>query len=312
VSKESRRRQRLAGQSAPSAPASSSSSRRPAEETTRAPAGRSSATPSTGPRGTERAGRRERARPAAPASFVQRYRVLLIGAAVAVVVAVIGVGVFASATQAAYACSTIWQPSATPSPAVGASPQPGDVQPDMGQGHVPRGTKLTYTYCPPASGRHYNVPDAPITARVYGPGDGIIPQGWIHNLEHGGLVVLYRGDQPDLEALRALYAAMPVSPVCGFTPGGQSPGPVVARFDDMAWPYAAVVWDRILPLQTVDRQAVLDFYATWGERTNPEKLCTIPSAAPSTAPSGSAAPSDSGAPASPAGSGSASPAASPS
>jgi hypothetical protein len=244
----------------------------------------------------------------ASGSFVQRYRVLLIGAAVAVVIAVIGVGVLATATQAAYACSSVWQPPSTASPAVGASPQPGYVEPDMGQGHVPRGTKITYTYCPPASGRHYNVPDAPITARVYGPGDGVIPEGWIHNLEHGALVVLYRGEQPDLEALRALYTAVPVSPVCGFTPGGQSPGPVVARFDEMAWPYAAMVWDRILPLQTIDQQAILDFYATWGERTNPEKLCAVPSGAPSAAPSGAVAPSSS-APASP---GAASPEASPS
>ncbi|HET7494949.1 MAG TPA: DUF3105 domain-containing protein [Candidatus Limnocylindrales bacterium] len=288
MSKESRRRQRLAGQSTPSAAGPSSSTRRTAEAASRA--GRPTATASTSPRGTDRTGRRERARPVAPASFAQRYRVLLIGAAVAVVAAVIGVGVFATATQAAYACSSVWQPDATPSAAAGASPQSGYVEPDMGQGHVPRGTKLTYTYCPPASGRHYNSPDAPITARVYGPGDGVIPQGWIHNLEHGALVVLYRGDQPDLDALRALFAAVPVSPVCGFTPGGQSPGPVVARFDDMAWPYAAVVWDRVLPLQAVDRQAVLDFYATWGERTNPEKLCTAPSAAPSTAPSGSVGP----------------------
>ena len=307
MSKESRRRQRLAGQSTPSATGSSSSTRRVADAT-RAQTGRSD-TQSTSPRATERTGRRERARPAAPASFVQRYRVLLIGAAVAVVVAVIGVGVFATATEAAYACSSVWQPSATPSPAEGKAPQPGYVEPDMGQGHVPRGTKITYTYCPPASGRHYNVPDAPITARVYGPGDGVIPEGWIHNLEHGALVVLYRGDQPDLDALRALYTAVPVSPVCGFTPGGQSPGPVVARFDDMAWPYAAMVWDRILPLQTIDQQAMLDFYATWGERTNPEKLCAVPSASPSVVPNGSPTPSAS---TSPAASGSVPPAASPS
>jgi hypothetical protein len=307
VSKESRRRQRMAGQSTPSAAGSSSSTRRTADTPSRAGRPNATAPSSTSTRGTDRVGRRERARPVARGSFVQRYRVLLIGAAIAVVAAVIGVGVFATATQAAYACSSVWQPDATPSPGADASPQSGYVEPDMGQGHVPRGTKLTYTYCPPASGRHYNSPDAPITARVYGPGDGVIPQGWIHNLEHGALVVLYRGDQPNLDALRALFAAAPVSPVCGFTPGGQSPGPVVARFDDMAWPYAAVVWDRVLPLQTVDQQAILDFYMTWGERTNPEKLCAAPSASPSVAPSGSAAPSSS----TPASSSAASPQASP-
>jgi hypothetical protein len=46
----------------------------------------------------------------------------------------------------------------------------------------------------------------------------------------------------------------------------------------------------VLPLQTLDQQAILDFYATWGEKTNPEQLCAAPSAAPpsSTEPSASA------------------------
>jgi hypothetical protein len=137
------------------------------------------------------------------------------------------------------------------------------------------------------------VPAAPIPARLYGPDDGVIPQQWIHNLEHGGLVILYRDPTADQTALKALFDAVPPSPVCGFEPGGQSPGPVIARFKDMAWPYAALVWDRVLPLETLDQQAILDFYAAWGEKTNPELLCTPPSAEPSSsaAPSSSLAPS---------------------
>ncbi|HUP54772.1 MAG TPA: DUF3105 domain-containing protein, partial [Methylomirabilota bacterium] len=131
----------------------------------------------------------------------------------------------------------------------------------------------------------------PIRAQVYGPDDTVVPQGWIHNLEHGALVVLYRDPTADQTALKSLFDAVGPSPVCGIAPGGQSPGPLVARFKDMSWPYAALVWDRILPLETVDQQAILDFYAKYGEQTNPEKLCTPPSAQPSAAPSGSAAPS---------------------
>jgi Protein of unknown function (DUF3105) len=205
----------------------------------------------------------------------------------------VGGGVFAAATEKAYACSTIWTPSPTPSPREAASPQPGYVQPDMGQGHVPNGTKITYTYCPPASGRHYAQPAAPIPARVYGPSDTVIPEQWVHNLEHGALVILYKGAEVDEAALRALFDAIPPSPICGFEPGGQSPGPVVARFDDMAWPYAALVWDRVLPLETLDQQAILDFYAIWGEKTNPEKLCAQPSASPSGSETPSASPAGS-------------------
>jgi len=296
VSKESRRRQRQSGQ----APASGPTPNRLAGG---APAGPT--THSTGPRGSERAGRRDRARPTAQPAFVQRYRPLLLVAAILAVLAVVGAGVISSATTKAYECSNIWQPSPTPSPREGASPQPGYVQPDMGQGHVPVGTKITYTYCPPASGRHYQQPPiAPVPARVYGPDDSVIPQQWIHNLEHGGLVILYKGAAVDEAALQAAFDAIPPSPVCGFEPGGQSPGPVIARFDDMAWPFAVLVWGRVLPVETLDQQAILDFYAIWGEKTNPEQLCAPPSAAPSSsavpstspAPSASAAPSQSIAP----------------
>ncbi len=302
MSKESRRRQRQSGQ----APVSGPASRRPTSD---GPA--VAPTRSSGPGGSERAGRRDRARPLAKPSILQRYRTILLGAAVLAVLALVGAGLFSAATEAAYACTTIWEPAPTASPREGASPQPGYVQPDTGGGHVRNGTKLIYTYCPPASGRHYEQPAGPIPARVYGPDDAVIPQGWVHNLEHGGLVILYKGAQVDEAALRALFDAIPPSPVCGFEPGGASPGPVIARFDDMAWPFVAVLWGRELPLQTLDQQAILDFYRTFGERTNPEDLCpgaresaspsasAVPSAAPSVAPSAapSAAPSGSAAPA---------------
>jgi len=226
------------------------------------------------------------------ASFFERYRRLLVAAAIVAVVAVVGAGLVSSATRAAYECSSVWVPDPTPAPAEGASAQPGYVQPDMGHVHVATGTQIKYTYCPPASGRHFNATGVgPIRAQLYGPEDAVVPEGWIHNLEHGALVVLYRDPTADQTALKALFDAVPNSPVCGFEPGGQSPGPLVARFADMAWPYAALVWDRVLPLETVDQQAILDFYAMFGEKTNPEMLCTPPSAQPSGAPSSSATPS---------------------
>ncbi len=249
--------------------------------------------PSTGPLGTSRAGRRQHIRPGVRESILQRYRTWLIGAALAIVVAVVGVGVFAAATQPVFACSSMWEPAPTASPAANASPQPGYVQPDMGNQHVPVGTVIKYTYCPPASGKHYFATGVgPIPARVYGPNDNVVPDGWVHNLEHGGLVVLYRGADVDVSALQALYAAMPLSPVCGFPPGGQAPSPVIARFDQMAWPFAALVWDRVLPLETLDQAAILDLYKRYGEVNNPEKLCQ-PSASPSApaSPGTSAAPS---------------------
>ena len=164
-----------------------------------------------------------------------------------------------------------------------------------------------YTYCPPASGPHYNQPGVlgPIQPRVYGPDDFTQPQGWVHNLEHGALVLLYKCpggacDDAGQQQLRQFFQSFPNSPVCNIPPGQLSP--VVARFDDMAWPYAAIVWDRVLPLQTLDTAAILDFYKTFGDRTNPEVQCqpASPSAGPavSVAPSGSAGGASGSAPAS--------------
>ncbi len=50
-------------------------------------------------------------------------------------------------------------------------------------------------------------------------------------------------------------------------------------------PYAAMVWARVLPLDTLDSAQILAFWQQWGERTNPEAQCAAPSASPATAPS---------------------------
>jgi hypothetical protein len=162
----------------------------------------------------------------------------------------------------------------------------------MGRRHLGSGEKITYTYCPPASGSHDNAPGiGPIAPRLYGPNDTALPVGWIHNLEHGALVLLYRGHDGDpgitaagQQELRAIFDSFPSSPVCGIAPG-TSQGPVIARFDQMTTPYAAMVWGRVLPLETLDTAQILAFYDEWGERTNPEPQCTPPSAAPAPAPS---------------------------
>jgi hypothetical protein len=234
------------------------------------------------------------------ASFFERYRTLIVGAAVVAGIVLLASFVFLSASQPAFACSTMWTPAPTPTPGPGATQSLGYVEPDMGRDHVTVGAKVTYTYCAPASGSHYNKPGSagPIVARVYGPNDSIIPQNWIHNLEHGALVLLYQGTSPGATAegqvqLKAFYDAFPPGPVCG-TPKGTL-GPVIARFDDMATPFQAIVWGRVLPLQTLDTAQILQFWSQWGEKTNPEPQCAKPSSSPtvtqsSAAPSGSTPP----------------------
>jgi hypothetical protein len=239
-----------------------------------------------------RAGRRERARVTYERTFMERYRGAIVAAAAIAGVALIAIFVFASASASAYTCTTEWSPQPTASPAAGATPALGYVQPDMGRHHVGVGEKVTYTYCPPASGAHDNASGAgPIAARLYGPNDTAIPDGWVHNLEHGAMVIAYRGRDGDpgitsagQAELKTLYDSFPPSPVCGIA-AGTSQGPVIARFDQMATPYAAILWDRVLPLQTLDTAQILAFWQQWGEKTNPEAQCAAPSASPSAAPS---------------------------
>ena len=93
----------------------------------------------------------------------------------------------------------------------------GQVQPDMGRNHILPPESQRYADCPPASGNHYAPPGGPIIARYYGPDDATLPQGWIHNLEHGGLVILYSCDQgacddATQQALQDLFQDFPDSP----------------------------------------------------------------------------------------------------
>ena len=164
--------------------------------------------------------------------------------------------IFMGSTQPVYACSIQLDPA---SPAPSGTAVTGQREDDMTRGHVAVGTPVTYTYCPPASGKHYNASgQGPIAPRFYGPEDATIPQGWVHNLEHGGIVILYNCarsgcDTNSLDQLRQLVSHFPASPRCGIAAGIISP--VVTRFDQMKANFAAVVWDRVLFQDKLDTAA---------------------------------------------------------
>ncbi len=219
-------------------------------------------------------------------SFLERNMTrLLVGLGAVAVVVMAGLA-FSSATSPAFACAAQFSPAPTPSPAPGATQRLGYVETDTGREHIAVGSFVKYALCPPASGKHYNATgEGPIKATVYGPDDQVVPEGWIHNLEHGGLVLLYRCTGNDTAcsdsgqaALRQFDASFPNSPICNLPAG--SIGPVVARFDQMKWPYAALVWGLVLPLDSLDTQQVLALFGQSGERTNPEQLCARPTATP--------------------------------
>jgi Protein of unknown function (DUF3105) len=200
---------------------------------------------------------------------------------------------YLNVTSPAYGCTIVWEPTPGPastpagSAAPGSSPIPpvvGYIQPDMGNEHVTSGSFVRYLYCPPASGRHYSGSGiGPIRVEAYGPEENARPQGWIHNLEHGGVVILYKCPGPGCDATgqaahEQLYREWPESPVCK-VPARQI-SPIFARFDDMPWNYAVLAWGVVMPVESFDRQAILDFHAQYAEQFNPEKLCTPPTPTP--------------------------------
>ncbi len=248
---------------------------------------------------TSRSAARRRAanstRVSAPPSFFERYRAVIVGViAVVLVGGIIAVVAGQNATTAnAYQCETLLTPGptdpiptsrpATPVPSVGAgesaapdsspaaaaTPQPQPTQrlgfttEDLGRNHVAETTKVTYGYCPPASGKHYNLgqPRAPLARQFYPPSTKLGPGNWVHNLEHGYVVLLYRGEQTP-EILQQLQDIMAEATPSAQTAANCGYSKVIAvRFDDMDpnVNFAALAWDRALLLKDFDKQQLLTF-----------------------------------------------------
>lgn len=137
--------------------------------------------------------------------------------------------------------------------------------------HVDQGTPLTHVSNPPCGGNHY-----PIWA-LFRSHPKPVPRGnWIHNLEHGGVVFLYRCASraacPDLAAkLEALAQALPADPACVspvrnrivVTPDPNLPEGVQ---------FAAAAWGYNLVARCFDEDAFRGFYTRRFGR-GPESTC---------------------------------------
>ncbi len=136
--------------------------------------------------------------------------------------------------------------------------------PNEGFNHVPEGTAITYQHNPPASGPHY-----PVWARYEEYTTPLARGYWVHNLEHGGIVFLYRTDTAaaTVDALRAVYRSLPPDPLCnGGTRALMTPDPLMPR------PIAVVAWDWVLDSDVVEPQKILDFVAAHRGRGR-EQIC---------------------------------------
>jgi hypothetical protein len=153
--------------------------------------------------------------------------------------------------------------------------------PQMPHTHVDPGTKVTYEHNPPTSGCHYNLDKAgknqfaPIKPGVYT--QSVDPEYWVHNLEHGYIVVLYdcgsqgpTGCSADFATIRTWAAQLPVDP--GLLQGAQAaaaaqqafPNPytkiLVVPWSNFGHKFGVVSWDYYLPLDSPDTAQMQKFY----------------------------------------------------
>jgi hypothetical protein len=121
--------------------------------------------------------------------------------------------------------------------------------------HVPDGSPIDYRTRPPTAGAHY-----PTAFPRYGVLEEPVASGyWVHNLEHGAIVLLYNcpEDCPDLVAqLQAFYASLPANHNLRT---GQA-RLLAVPYADMDHRIAAIGWWRLLELDAFDDYQIRDFY----------------------------------------------------
>ncbi len=128
--------------------------------------------------------------------------------------------------------------------------QPGTAVPDLGNLHIPEGTRspVPYNSVPPTSGPHY-----PFLSRWGVHTEPITNELQVHNLEDGGVVIQYRCDEPCPELVEQLTAAG--------QPYLSSPHPyvILAPYPDMETRIALTAWGRIDRFEQFDEERIRRF-----------------------------------------------------
>lgn len=132
--------------------------------------------------------------------------------------------------------------------------------PNEGHAHVPVGQQVEYVANPPASGAHWSSSGtAPVPAGFYET--TLEEEQWVHNLEHGYVVILYdcRGpcSKAVIDQLDGFFAAAPPSQHFG------NVKLVISPYDGLPFAFVAIAWDHQLHLESFDADALLDFYETY-------------------------------------------------
>jgi len=135
--------------------------------------------------------------------------------------------------------------------------------PNEGWSHVAEGSVVSYRANPPASGPHY-----PVWARYQEHAVAVARPYWVHNLEHGAIVFLYRPDAPPatVSALRAVFKSLPNDPACGHRRALLTPDPLLPRAT------AVVAADFVVAADCVNAGIIRDF-AIGRRGRGPEQVC---------------------------------------
>ncbi len=143
--------------------------------------------------------------------------------------------------------------------------------PIEGATHVAVCSYVDYLTLPPSSGNHYPYWAAftTYTSRV--------PEGfWVHDLEHGAIVLSYNcgeaGCADDVAAAQQMIDAYPEDPLCDATASGVRARFVMTPDPRLDVPFAASAWGWTLRANCFDPDAFLAFaQAHYGQ--GPEVLC---------------------------------------
>jgi hypothetical protein len=126
------------------------------------------------------------------------------------------------------------------------------IVPDEGRGHVAPGTALSFRTNPPASGTHYS------TTTTWAVHKEPVETGyWVHNLEHGGIVLLYKcpdNNCPDtVSQIESLHGQMPRSKY-------NTIKLAAVPFNEMTPNFMVSAWNAQLDLDTLDQEKITAFY----------------------------------------------------
>ncbi len=131
--------------------------------------------------------------------------------------------------------------------------------PEQGTWHVDAGISVDYDHNPPASGPHW-----PIWATYTAHDDEVPREVFVHNLEHGAVVLLAgpNATPEQVQQMRDAFASLPFDPEC--VAEGWSHKRALYTYDSVLDDAVAVVaWDHVLESTCVNDQQILDFVVTW-------------------------------------------------